>query len=129
MKHKPITLLLILLLFIVFYGCEKHPFDYRNKFIGDYDFLVNLRTWIPPDSVTETDYNYSGKISYGSGDDFVKINFLDDKEVDCRLFEDGSLKVNSIRGEFESTKKLRFITEYGGLGGKATYYVSGKKTK
>ena len=129
MKHKPITLLLILLLFIVFYGCEKHPFDYRNKFIGDYDFSVHLRVWIPPDSVTETDYKYSGEISYGNGDHLVKINFLDDKDIDCRLFEDGSLKYNTIRGEFESTKKLHFISEYGGLGGKATYTVSGEKVK
>ena len=129
MKHRPITLLLILLLFIVFYGCEKHPFDYRNKFIGDYDFSVHKNVWDVTGVNIDTYYNYSGKISYGSGDDEVRIKFLDDTETQCQLFEDGSLKFHYTRGEFVSTKEVQFSSDYRSGGGGTQYFVSGKRIK
>ena len=125
MKNK-----LIILAFIALsYGCEKHPFDYRNKFIGDYDFSVHKNVWDVTGVDIDTYYNYSGKISYGSGDHLVKIKFLDDTETDCRLFEDGSLKFNSTRGEFVSTKNVQFSSDYRSGGGGTKYFVSGEKTK
>jgi len=125
MKNKLIILIFILL----FYGCEKHPFDYRNKFIGDYNFSVHKIVWITTGEVTETNYKCSGDISYGSGDDFVKINFLDNTDVIAQLFEDGSLIYYHIKGEFESTKNVCFIIEYRSGGGGTIFNVSGVKTK
>lgn len=81
-------------------------------------------------TVTETDYSYSGKISCGNYDDnSVNINFLDNKNVEPTLYEDGSLKSQNLTGEFESTKKVHFILGSNGLGGGTSYDVTGDKTK
>ena len=125
MKNKLIFIFFIAIL----NGCEKHPFDYRNKFIGNYDFSVHKNVWDITGVDIDTYYYYSGKISYGSGDDFVKIKFLDDTETQCQLFEDGSLKFNSTRGEFVSTKEVQFSSDYRSGGGGTQYFVSGKKIK
>ena len=125
MKNKLIFIFFIAIL----NGCEKHPFDYRNKFIGDYDFSVHKNVWDVTGENIDTYYNYSGKISYGSGDHLVKINFLDDAEIECWLFEDGSLRYIIKEGEFESTKNVYFIIDYRSIGSGTIYNVSGKKTK
>ena len=126
MKNK----LFILLFLSLIYGCQKKPFDYRNKFIGNYNFSVHKRTWSTLGPVTETDYNYTGTISYGNyNDNAINIIFLDDKNVEPILYEDGSLKFQALKGEFESTKKLHFLLGNYALGGGTTYEVSGEKIK
>jgi hypothetical protein len=83
----------ILILFVSIFGCKKNPFDYRTKYIGDWDFSYSWSRWSPADSATLSGITYSqGSIEYGDGSEIKDIrdfntpgdyiNFKVDREGD-----------------------------------------------
>jgi hypothetical protein len=117
-------IIIIICLFI--FGCKKHPFDYRNKFIGNYNFSVNEYTWIMGGPNWDTTYTFHGKITYGSSDNTVLISYCKDCSCEFTIYEDGTLG-NS--GKFDSPKQVSFSLHSGGLGGGWGNNVTGNKTK
>jgi hypothetical protein len=107
-------------------GCKKKPFDYRNNFIGNYDFTVKQYTWVMSTSYWDTIYDYHGKIIYGSGDNSVQIIFSENYSIEPTIYEDGTLE---HYGEFETKDKIKFDLHWGGLGGSSGYIVTGTKIK
>jgi len=118
-------------------GCEKNPFDYRSKFLGNYDFSIHHSAWNLNGTTLDTTYNYSGEIMEGElfFNTTVQIKFADNVTIEAELFEDGTLGTvsnynssNSIlKGEFESPQKVNFVVSWNGLGGGNAYNVLGAK--
>ena len=64
----------ILILFVSIFGCKKNPFDYRTKYIGDWDFSYSWSRWSPADSATLSGITYSqGSIEYGDSSEIKVI--------------------------------------------------------
>ena len=109
-------------------GCEKHPLDYRNKFLGDYTFSVHYSWWDLINGSTDTTYTSDGKIWYGSDDHSVLIKISEGKSFEFDVYEDGTLGSEGFSvGEFESTRKIKFYWHNGGLGGGENYIITGDK--
>jgi len=129
MKNK----LLILFFCILIFGCKKNPFDYRNKFIGDYNYTVhaNLSNCPVIGHFLDTTYSYNGKVLLGTQDNTIIIYLSENCSIEPTIYEDGSLEHLSldydIHGEFESKTSLKFHYGVGGLGGHAYYDYSGTK--
>jgi hypothetical protein len=124
----------VILLFLLVSGCKKNPFDYRTKFVGDYDFTVHLATYnINGWPTSYTTYLYKGKIWYDGNETMVSIEFSANQSVSVNLYEDGSMKSFYVNGEFESTKKVQFrLRVLSGSGIQyfgAEYVVAGDKKK
>ncbi len=122
-----------------FLSCKKIPFDYRNKFIGDYVFTKQYKFFYPPNNFIDTIYpaKFNGYIHYGKEshqieiyyDDF--INSIGDKEkliTQVYITRDGVFGGNSPTGKFTNQNELAFAfstTALGGVGG--TTYTGKKK--
>ena len=124
----------IFLFCVLISGCKKDPFDYRTKFVGDYDFTVHLTTFnINGWPTSDITYPYKGKIWYDENETMVSLKFSGNQSVIVKLYEDGSMKSFYVNGEFESTKKVRFrVLVLSGSGIQyfgAKYVVDGDKTK
>jgi hypothetical protein len=114
-------------------GCEKQPLDYRNKFIGDYQFSVYYSYWTLPNISDDTSYTADGRVWYGSDPHTVLITIADALSFEYTVYEDGTLEASSSGdpwnnyGEFESTRKIKFTYTSGGLGGRSQFEISGEK--
>ena len=66
---------------ISLFACEKQPFDYRNKFVGDYEFYEKRikYTNIPPNfGIMDTSYAISMKTKVVRGENSNEITFIFD---------------------------------------------------
>jgi hypothetical protein len=117
---------LILCLYLFISGCEKQPFDYRTKFVGDYRFTVETSHYGPITGNPDTNYIDDGKIWYGTYEDRLKIILSNKQTFEFVVYEDGTIEGGGY-GEFESTEKVHFGCTYGGLGAGVYYNISGEK--
>jgi hypothetical protein len=129
------TISTLLLLCLVIAGCKKNPFDYRTKFVGDYNCTVHLTTLnFNGYIVSDTTYLYRVKIWYDENETMVSVEYSGSQPQIVRLYEDGSMRSYYVYGEFESTKRVRFrVRLVSGEGGfsyySAQYIVTGDKAK
>jgi hypothetical protein len=119
----------ILFCCLVLFGCKKNIFDYRSKFVGDYNFTVQLSTVDIYNQTADSTYFYKGKIWYDGNETCVSIDFSGYRPEIVKLYEDGSMKSYYVNGEFESTKKVKFNVFYNNLGGSGEYSIVGDKAK
>lgn len=97
---------LIILLFIFMISCEKNIIDYRNKYIGEYQFNVHYSSWDLLNGDFDTTYSNLGRIDCGADKKSILIYISDTSTpISAEIFEDGSIEGIYI-GEFESTHKL-----------------------
>ncbi|MEJ6582436.1 MAG: hypothetical protein QNL61_08130 [Crocinitomicaceae bacterium] len=59
------TILSLSLFVVVFFGCEKKLFDYRNKYLGGYQFTYYCSYWQMVGTTGDTTIIDEGKIKYG----------------------------------------------------------------
>ena len=78
--------IIIIISIILLSSCEKQPFDYRNKFVGDYEFMtviqeqdVNCCEGNAPCCTIESTVVYQGEITYGYESDEIIIDYIDDE--------------------------------------------------
>jgi hypothetical protein len=121
------TILLLLFLCSLF-GCKKDPFDYRTKYLGDYNFVIHYDSWNPLSGHIDTTYSKDGKIDYGSDENTIFIFFNGSIADELTVYEDGTIGDNYFKGgEFETTNKIKY-SYYWGSQGSATYgKVTGEK--
>ncbi|CAN5509448.1 hypothetical protein BH10BAC1_BH10BAC1_09900 [soil metagenome] len=118
---------------ILIVSCKKNPFDYRTKYIGDYDFVNSWTSYnmsaTPP---TSSGITYStGKIDYGK-DGMVNIIFDNNFPTfvaELKIDRDGNLSfTNGLKaGQCQSRKKMHYSYSGGGLGGGSTSSITGTK--
>ncbi len=110
------------ILFTLF-SCKKIPFDYRNKFIGNYEFTTSYKYFQPYvlDS-TSVDPPYLGKITNGDtyktdyGERSLHITYEDNKSMDLLVDDSGGLAGKTTGYFTENGGKVYLHTHFGGLG-------------
>ena len=122
----------ILGLLICMVGCEKKLFDKRTKYIGDYEFQINI-TCTPNLGDCDTSYTYSGIIDYSNDKDKVIIQFESNFSIEPLIDDDNNLIQNidhyqdDSLGRFINKNEVEFVIRTGGLGGGYYRNVYGKK--
>ena len=119
--------IIFLLSLFAIIGCKKDPFDYRTKYIGDYTFLIHSKTYIMFDPPIDTSYYQDGYIGYGSEKDKIVISLSGKRATEYTIYEDGTIGENACRGEFESSKKIRYSCSWGSQATKIHEEVTGEK--
>ncbi len=151
MKLYTKRILLLLLSTYILIGCvNDDPADYRNKYMGDYRFIVISEQWTMGQPNIYDTAIYHGKIrkfiSSDSEDDLyvyddsdenpnekITIEFLHNKKITSVLEENGDLENRygahyHHEGKFTDHYSIDFsISGLGGLGGGINYEVNGSK--
>jgi hypothetical protein len=115
-------------IFLLVYSCKKKPFDYRNKYTGNWNFKVYI-TELNTDSIGYYYFDsisYNGSIKYGEADDQIQINYTPQNSVTLTLSDKGELSnfpANYAGGEFFKTDNLSLYLKWGGLGGGTTHQI------
>ena|SRR3990172_13368808 len=123
--------LVIIFCGLLIYGCKKNS-DYRNKFVGDYNFVIHnswYYGWPPNVTSGDTTYSYDGKIEISSDKNSVLIS-SSSFSMQATIYEDGTLEGylnNNGRGEFSSTKEMKYSWGNYSPGGSSTYNITGEK--
>jgi len=118
--------------FLLLNSCEKGPFNYRNKYLGEWDFIVKT-TEINTDSIGyyhEDSFTYSGEIKYGESNNEIIIEYLDNRSITLSIDEDGVLSEFPTKycgGKFDGEEKINLYLKWGGLGGGVTHVIEGKR--
>lgn len=131
---KLYTFFTISILSFVFFGCEKIPFDSRNKYVGDYNFEYSYSSWQLNLGIYASDtINYSGKVYYSHKDKII-LNYNTNTELELGIEKNGNLRLEcgTTVGKFENDDNV--IINYssnscggGGLGGGTNYRIIGRK--
>lgn len=91
MKKKIFLKYIVFALLIILSSCDKQAFDYRNKYIGDYNFSCETAST----SMGNTTYSTStweGKIEYGDKGK-IAIEFKDSQFQEFEISKKGILSV------------------------------------
>ena len=116
-------------------SCEKKPFDYRNKYTGEYDLIYKYNAWNFNSGITEeTTAEYEGEISYskkGSADNLL-LEVENGHKIEMRVDKNGRLtfacgaNVGMFTGK---TLQLDFSSQScgGGMGQATEFSIHGKK--
>lgn len=125
MKSNLLLPLIFILLIITVLSCKKKSnsiVDYRDQYIGDYNFTVNEQVWFSTSNdsiISDTVKYYSGQITKsGAASDEINICFLPKICLPCLISQDGAFTKPvgqplgvGYQGKFESISKVSF--EYG----------------
>lgn len=116
---------------VAFLGCKKNPFDFRSKFIGDYNFQIQASSYYgvgPYFSSHDTTYSIDGNIVCGSENDKISISFANQNgSSEFTIYEDGTIEDGNCSGEFESTHTVKYSCFWGSPGAGTYETVTGKK--
>ncbi len=112
--------------YLLIVGCEKNPFDYRTKFVGDYRFTVNIDHYGSYPCGPDTNYTDDGQVWYGENKEDLEIILANGLSFAFQVYEDGTI-VGCGHGEFETEDKVNYVLSSGGLGGGIIYNIEGLK--
>lgn len=115
-------------------GCEKRLFDYRNKYLGDYNVTYTVKWWDMSGNQGSSTSAFVATVKYAKKSK-NKIEFhYNNTMLEIDINKEGELmKCNHKIGKFESKDKFTFKFDTntcgtGGLGGGATYeYIGNRK--
>jgi hypothetical protein len=112
---------------ILFSSCEKHVFDYRNKFVGDWRFTVTVTEYqwnTIPQNTTEV-IVYDGRIEYAPLDDQITIYYLPDYSRTLYINKKGDICTETRKmGEMDRIN-FSFKEDWGGRGSHWYHNVTG----
>ncbi len=99
-----------LLLFLTI-GCEKSVFDYRHKYVGDWNFEVIEYQWCMypyPSGWSQIDtIFYTGDISYGDEKSELLVNYKSNKSIVISINKDGIVEGSyEESGQFDDKEHL-----------------------
>ena len=132
-KHFFFWLAIVAICVTLFSTCKKDKEDYRDKWVGEWDFVVEKFWWVGGEETENDTLYYSGKISLGDNDNDLYVEYIDNDTLNLIVNEDGELSVYDenyhyhAEGQFERKNKVHFKFHGGGLGGGSTYTVDGIK--
>jgi len=110
--------IIVLLVFLAI-GCKKNT-DYRDKYTGNYMFIITESIWSSNDSIQHDTLIYtSGNIIKGSTSNEIYIYYLNSGPIPAVLSENGLLSSPQdgalgwgVYGKFESEVKVLFTVSY-----------------
>lgn len=149
-QYKWLSLFLVLSIL----GCDK-KYDYREKYIGDFNFTVDSYEWhtgAPINIINLPTITYSGTIRIYNQGDFLKdlnrfgspdeyedpdqrltIEFSANNFITPALSEDGTLGEENVphyhfSGQFTNPDEIEFIVEgIGSVGLSLNYHITGTR--
>ncbi|WP_343637386.1 hypothetical protein [Fluviicola sp.] len=126
-----ITITSLLILAISLPGCKRKLFDYRNKYIGNYQLTYDFHYWEMGGITKDTSVVYKGKVKYGEKGS-VKIDWYDGSEYIFDVSKKGAIsKCNQSIGTMERKHfELSFTDDVcgtGPMGSNYTVTLSGNK--
>ena len=128
--------LLVPLVLLFLWGCEKKLIDYRNKYVGTWEFTCVIAD-CPPANESKCDTIRStstGKIFYNKnhGKGMLYIQFTPERKQQYCIDKHGNFTNCDMEGRFSDTKHLVLVqrtkTECGGQG-IGSYTVTGIRKK
>lgn len=128
-----ITVLLFTAVFLAT-GCKKRVFDYRNKYLGDYQIEYIQSHWQMNQPTTTDTTQIAATISYDKKGpkDELKLHF-NNKDLTLNVDQEGKITMcKSVIGKFEYGDYFTIVYSSntcasGGLGGGTNYRVTGEK--
>lgn len=127
MRMVKIRCILLIPLLSIFTGCQKHPSDFRTKFLGDYIFSFHCSSIQPTGVSLDTTFIQDGKIGYGTDRNSILISFSDGESSEFVIYEDGTLEKGGCIGEFESTKIINYSCSNYSIGSHSNCQITGYK--
>lgn len=126
-----ITIISIFILTASLPACKRKLFDYRNKYLGDYQITYHYNYWEMGGITKDTTITYSGEVNYGSKGE-VKIDWYDGSEYAFNVSKKGAIsKCNNSIGTMERKHfELSFTDDVcgtGPMGSNYTVTLSGDK--
>ncbi len=128
---------LFVVLFLLLAGaCKKTALDYRNKYVGDFNFIYSYSTWDINQGVYASDtIYYSGEILYDKKtDDLIKFNCAGNLTVELQINKDGQLFLGcgTNVGRFDNSDNVSIgfssnSCPGGGLGGGTNTKILGTR--
>lgn len=120
---------------LLFFGCNKKPFDYRNKVWGEWDFHYNTYSWTFNTGVYNQQIgDFKGMITYDRKDksgNTILVNYMDGTTTQLELTKQGNLECCGGSGNIKDNKTISFSTATNfcnfAMGGGTNIYVTGKK--
>lgn len=109
-------------------GCKKTIFDYRHKYIGDWDITIVRTSWWAMNEEIDTTI-YKAEISYGNDNDEIYINNTPYPCLQFSVSKKGVLTCSNQKnpiGEI-SKKKIEFTYCYMSPGSHTTIKANGQK--
>ena len=140
MKNRNIILLFLAGLFLTAGSCCKNndcneePKDYRDKWVGDWDFVTVITSIPPQQNITRDTICYSGKIYKVEADNELMIKYMETNSIKARVDEGGKLSDLHTSGSFNEGKfmdtNLIYISLwYGGAHYGRGYFIKGVKKR
>ncbi|MCK9291302.1 MAG: hypothetical protein WCR58_03035 [Bacteroidales bacterium] len=133
MKNRSLSIFIILFsVVMLMLGCGKEQKDYRNSYIGNWDFTVEL-TEFNIDSIgyySQDSVLYSGKIRIGSIENEINIQYAESDSITLIINKSGKISgfpTQYCSGEFEGKLKLHLYLRWGGIGGGIIHTIDGVK--
>ena len=129
MKINLVRITFLLLTTLIFsIGCKKTIFDYRHKYIGEWDIVLIKDFWWATGETVDTS-NYQGEILYGPSDDEIKINNVPYFCYQFTVDKDGQLSCPNQHNPIGTIdkKSINFIVISMSPGSHTTLTVNGQK--
>lgn len=117
----------ILITLVLISSCEKHVFDYRNKYVRDWRFTVTVNKF-HVDSITQNStevFVYDGRIEYAALDDQIIIYYLPDYSRTLYVNKKGDICTEWKKMGEMDRKNFSFSEDWGGLGSHIYHDVTG----
>lgn len=102
-RKMKIQSIIYTVLVVALYACEKSPFDYRNKYVGNYNF-TNVYSKVDSAGATVNVANaYFGRAKT-EGDNKMVVEFESGKSESLRIDQDGNVynKCETYVGKFDN---------------------------
>ncbi|MBW6499336.1 MAG: hypothetical protein K0B09_13170 [Bacteroidales bacterium] len=130
---KSFLFIFLLNCLLVFFACnEKETADYRDKFLGQWNFEVVVYSFTagnPPETTSET-RNHTGLISYGPAENEIAIQYLPNNSIILVVSDDGQLNnfpTFYCHGSFSAADSLQLYLRWGGLNTWFSHAIEGFK--
>jgi len=125
-------LLSLLIFFALVSSCEKETIDFRNKYVGSWNYTVTILKH-NFDSIRQSEKDtiyYLGKISSGIAGNELIIRYTNSDSIILNIDELGLLSGfpnHYCSGEFEGGNNIHLFLRWGGLGGFLVHTIDGTK--
>ena len=113
--NNKLHLVLLMLFSFALSSCEKEPFDFRNKYCGEWNFKVDIfQAGNGPfiDTTPETNFQYEekGKVWYNSKGT-IMIQSGSSSIYECEIREDGGFycPIDGSGGKFTSKNEMYYF--------------------
>lgn len=133
MKKRFFAGIVIIFTILISFACEKRPFSYKNKYLGNWKFKYNTKVWQMGTATKIETGEFEGKVYYNKGDkkDIIRILFAPAWDQSYTIEKNGTLFVCSDMGQFLNENEVSM--EYHstpctfGLGSGYDYTVTGSR--